>query len=239
MSRDLHLTSPHMGGDDVLAVQQRLLALGYRPGECDGVFGPATAGAVAAFQRTQGLRGDGWVGEVTRGALQSSEARPAQRRVVYRVQTDGTTVEEAAPGERALAEAVRHVGAADGRQFGEWFGVDGVPWSSIFVSYCFGVGAHHTLGRDYKGAGSYLNGFTYAPALEAWLHGAGLWFGAAEPQSGDIAVIAGADGSAERAGIVEAVAADGSFTVIQGDAPGVQRTQHTLADVRGFGRIEE
>jgi hypothetical protein len=252
MSRDLHLTSPFLSGDDVLAVERRLLALGFRPGDCDGVFGPATAGAVAAFQRAQGLKADGWVGQVTRGALESDSAQPAARRVKRKVQTDGTVTEEGSAGERALAEALRQLGAVEQpagskrQQFGEWFGVDGVPWSAIFVSYCFGVGARLTLGKEYRGAGAYLNGFTYVPAVEAWLHAAGYWIGRAEPQPGDIAVYAGSGERPEHIGIVETVGADGTFTAIEGDttaegtaAGGVQRRQHTLAEVSGFGRIEE
>jgi hypothetical protein len=46
------------------------------------------------------------------------------------------------PGRRALAEALRHVGVRESppgsnrTMFGRWFGVDGVPWCAIFVSYC-------------------------------------------------------------------------------------------------------
>ena len=252
MSRDLHLTSPCLSGPDVLTVQQRLLALGFRPGDRDGEFGPATAAAVAAFQRAQGLKADGWVGQVTRGALESSDAQPATRRIKRKVLPDGTVTEEGTPGERALAEALRHLGATEqpagsgGQTFCAWFGVDNVPWSAIFVSYCFGVGARLTLGKTYKGAGAYLNGFTYVPAVKAWLNASGFWLGLAEPQAGDIVIFANAGGLPEHIGIVEAVAADGSFTAIEGDTPadgasaqGVQRRKRTMAEAAGFGRVEE
>ncbi|HEY1012773.1 MAG TPA: peptidoglycan-binding domain-containing protein, partial [Herpetosiphonaceae bacterium] len=53
-------------GDDVLAVQQRLLQLGYsQVGEADGIFGPATEAAVKDFQEQNGLVADGVVGEQT------------------------------------------------------------------------------------------------------------------------------------------------------------------------------
>jgi len=57
-------------GDDVVALQQRLLDLGFDPGRCDGIFGARTAGALREFQRNVGLAADGIVGPTTLGALQ-------------------------------------------------------------------------------------------------------------------------------------------------------------------------
>jgi N-acetylmuramoyl-L-alanine amidase len=56
-------------GDDVAALQERLTELGFDPGRADGVFGPLTAGALAAFQREYGLRPDGVCGPATLRAL--------------------------------------------------------------------------------------------------------------------------------------------------------------------------
>lgn len=49
-------------GDDVKDVQDRLVELGYRPGDPDGNFGAHTASAVLAFQKREGLTRDGIVG---------------------------------------------------------------------------------------------------------------------------------------------------------------------------------
>jgi N-acetylmuramoyl-L-alanine amidase len=54
-----------MIGDDVATLQQRLLDMGFNPGRCDGIFGPATEAALKEFQRNVGLRADGAVGPGT------------------------------------------------------------------------------------------------------------------------------------------------------------------------------
>jgi len=65
----VQLTSPYTRGPDVEAIQKALLAAGINPGPVDGVFGNATATAVAAFQAQMGLLVDGVVGPETRKAL--------------------------------------------------------------------------------------------------------------------------------------------------------------------------
>jgi N-acetylmuramoyl-L-alanine amidase len=58
-----------MVGDDVATLQQRLLDMGFDPGRCDGIFGPATEAALKEFQRNVGLRADGTMGPGTLKAL--------------------------------------------------------------------------------------------------------------------------------------------------------------------------
>lgn len=70
--RLLFLTHPLMQGDDVKAVQQKLIERDFdlRPGGADGFFGEATANAVMQFQEREDLDPiDGIVGERTRKAL--------------------------------------------------------------------------------------------------------------------------------------------------------------------------
>jgi membrane-bound lytic murein transglycosylase B len=54
---------------ELAGIQRRLAELGYRPGEADGILGPATRGALRAFQRDRGLIPDGYPDEQTRNAL--------------------------------------------------------------------------------------------------------------------------------------------------------------------------
>jgi N-acetylmuramoyl-L-alanine amidase len=70
------LTDP-MVGDDVHALQERLLEMGYDTGRVDGVFGGRTSAALSAFQREVGVPADGTFGPATMRAL-----RQLGRRVV-------------------------------------------------------------------------------------------------------------------------------------------------------------
>ena len=56
-------------GEQVRQVQQKLIQYGYMDGTADGVFGPKTYDAVVWFQRKNGLKADGVVGQATAAAL--------------------------------------------------------------------------------------------------------------------------------------------------------------------------
>lgn len=77
--RVLTVQEPLLSGADVLAVQERLLALGYvELGLADGVYGPQTANAVRRFQLINALAVDGVVGPLTRQQLFGQRAYPYQ-----------------------------------------------------------------------------------------------------------------------------------------------------------------
>jgi N-acetylmuramoyl-L-alanine amidase len=57
-------------GDDVAALQQRLLDLGFDCGRVDGILGRQTAQAVGEFQRNVGIDADGICGPVTYAAFE-------------------------------------------------------------------------------------------------------------------------------------------------------------------------
>ena len=70
--RLLFLTTPLMEGDDVKAVQKKLIGRGFDLGKngADGLFGQATVNAVLKFQDQEDLEPvDGIVGDKTREAL--------------------------------------------------------------------------------------------------------------------------------------------------------------------------
>jgi N-acetylmuramoyl-L-alanine amidase len=61
-------TRPYVG-DDVAALQERLLELGFDAGRADGVFGERTAAALRSLQREYGMVPDGTCGPSTLRAL--------------------------------------------------------------------------------------------------------------------------------------------------------------------------
>lgn len=68
---------PGDSGPAVLALQQRLTALGYWLGNVDGRYGTSTQHAVTALQKAAGLARDGIAGPATLAALQrASRLRP-------------------------------------------------------------------------------------------------------------------------------------------------------------------
>ncbi len=245
MSDDLHLTSPLMHGPEVEKVQKKLAALGFDPGPIDGEYGAATTAAVRAFQKAGQIEVDGIVGPETRAALSAKKTASIVRDLAQ-ARTARSTA-----GQLALAEAIKHLGEKEQPQnsnrteFGKWFGVDGVPWCNIFVSYCFKEGAKEAIGTGFTAPGVYANGITYVPTTEAWLRGTGQWVGKATPQPGDIAIFNWDGGVPDHIGIVERYLGDGRFTAIEGntavgnDSNGgeVMRRERTLKQVDGFGRL--
>ena len=64
-----HSVPDALVGEDVRALQERLLEMGFDPGRADSIYGARTARAVAQFQREVGLTSDGSCGPQTMKAL--------------------------------------------------------------------------------------------------------------------------------------------------------------------------
>ncbi|MEH2200933.1 peptidoglycan-binding domain-containing protein [Nostoc sp.] len=64
--------APGSRGQAVRDVQSALQRLGFYKGAIDGIYGPRTSTAVATFQRSHRIVGDGRVGALTWAALQSN-----------------------------------------------------------------------------------------------------------------------------------------------------------------------
>ncbi|SHE88309.1 Lipoprotein-anchoring transpeptidase ErfK/SrfK [Desulfofundulus australicus DSM 11792] len=73
----LRIGAPSRASEDVYHLQQLLNRLGYYHGPVDGIYGPATAGAVKLFQIDRHLLPDGVVGPATWNAIGQTATRPA------------------------------------------------------------------------------------------------------------------------------------------------------------------
>ena len=73
------LLQPGDEGPLVQQVQERLKQGGYDPGPIDSQYGPAVQAAVRAFQRVNGLVGDGLVGPLTMAAFDNPAKVEAMR----------------------------------------------------------------------------------------------------------------------------------------------------------------
>lgn len=67
--RDLKLESPYLRGTDVLALQEKLISLGYELGNADGVYGQKTDAVVRNFQNRAKSMTDGVCDEAMRKLL--------------------------------------------------------------------------------------------------------------------------------------------------------------------------
>ena len=107
-------------GLEVRKLQGRLAELGYYAGGVDGLYGSTTTGAVKAFQRANGLSGDGQAGTQTQTKLYSSSAKYAANPVTTanpdatRTLTVGMTGNDVYALQERLIELNYLSGVADG-----------------------------------------------------------------------------------------------------------------------------
>jgi N-acetylmuramoyl-L-alanine amidase len=114
-----YMVSQPITGDDVFALQERLLELGYDAGRADGSFGPQTEIALRNFQRDYGLLVDGICGPATvRAFKQLSPMAKGGRPVFLREQE---RLHQAGPllrGKRIVIDP-GHGGPDRGRTYGD------------------------------------------------------------------------------------------------------------------------
>ena len=110
-----HLAGNPMAGDDVFALQRRLLELGFKVGRVDGYFGSKTAEGLRDFQRNVGIPADGTCGPVTLKTLSQlapmvSGGAPNAMRAEARIRDAGPqlggkiVVVDPSPGQHLPAE---------------------------------------------------------------------------------------------------------------------------------------
>lgn len=111
--------------------------------------------------------------------------------------------------------------------FGEWYGMNGVPWCAEFVSYCT-----YTSGTPCPATTP--KGFAYCPSGIDWFKAQKRWF--ASPEVGDLVFYDwNGDGVSDHVGIVEALQ-DGGVTAIEGNENNAVTRIQRFAAIMGYGR---
>ena len=143
----IQLTSPTERSDRVKEAQQVLAGANvfkqdFLPGSVDGEWGPISAGAVEQAKYYLGYLAkgiDGSFGQQLYDYLSGAEKLPptfAKRRK-QRLKELATGGAKAKAVEQALADAAKGVveTPVNLTPFGEWYGMNGVAWCCIYVSY--------------------------------------------------------------------------------------------------------
>lgn len=244
VARLLYLTSPHLHGADVHAVQLELRRHGHSPGPIDGRYGASTAAAVRAFQKMDGLKADGVVGPKTAALLSAYEkkaprAAPLPGREPPGLEAlawmrDRLGLKESPPGSNrsAITTEFRLVG----------------PWCMMAVSLAFKHGANLILGDQTPAPWAFWpdRGFAYVPAFEAWAKTRGYWRGVAKPAAGDVVCFDwDGDRVPDHVGIIERYRGGGQFDALEGntalgnDSNGgeLMRRRRYVSQVAGFARV--
>ena len=108
-----------MTGNDVYALQQRLISLRYLDGVADGVFGMETQEALTAFQRANNLTADGETGAATwkklNGSARAASATPTPVPAATATLREGDSGENVYLLQARLFELGYYTGRVDGR----------------------------------------------------------------------------------------------------------------------------
>ncbi|MDI9521115.1 MAG: peptidoglycan-binding protein [Bacillota bacterium] len=139
-------------GDQVRAVQQRLISLAYLSGAADGIYGPRTALAVSEFQAKNKLAADGIAGKMTIAALNSANAI-AKNVTVQAAPAPAPTQPAYTPTQTFVAPKASEV------RYANWYSEIRPMASSLrnVIIYDFISGAHYnfrffSLGKHADGA---------------------------------------------------------------------------------------
>ncbi len=123
-------------GESVREAQNLLIKAGYSVGSsgADGKFGTGTENAVKKFQKAKGLGVDGIIGSATWGALRGSSGGS----IVHVSGGPGVLkFIKVAEAQEFHERIVTSDGEGDNiNPYGAWYGLNGVPWCAIFVSWC-------------------------------------------------------------------------------------------------------
>ncbi|MBT8212503.1 MAG: peptidoglycan-binding protein [Acidimicrobiia bacterium] len=103
-------------GEEVMALQKSLAAMGLNPGPADGIFGPKTEAAVKAFQEKAGLAADGIAGPNTMAAFAEAKGGGAKEAIADRAEEAKAAVEDVSSKARSGTDSLRDKFAKFGRK---------------------------------------------------------------------------------------------------------------------------
>ena len=104
-------------GNEVRAMQARLVALGYLT-SADGIYGISTYNAVVAFQKKNGLTADGVAGAMTLNRLNSDNAISASGTLLI---GNNTSVQQPATSNTSTSSSVFTAPSASQVQYANWY----------------------------------------------------------------------------------------------------------------------
>jgi len=113
--------------------------------------------------------------------------------------------------------------------YGVWYGLDGVPWCGIFLSWCFYMAGLPLPASNPKG-------FAYTPSGAAWFQSRGKW--SHTPKPGYVVFFDWPDDGVNRishVGLVESVKADGMIVTIEGNTNNMVMRHNRQIGMVGYG----
>ncbi|MGL5616440.1 MAG: peptidoglycan-binding protein [Sarcina sp.] len=212
-------------GSEVKRLQEALIKKGYSVGPygADGDFGQGTHDAVVKFQKANGLYPDGVVGPATWSALNGfNDWNPG---------VGGTIGVKKFLNVAKSQLGVREI-PINITPYGAWYGMNGVAWCAIFVSWC----------ANQAGImGSSVPKFHWCADGVNWFKARGRYMvrGAGTPESGDVIFFYNSKEGFYHVGIVNYVS-NGRVYTIEGNTStdDVAERSYGLSETRihGYGR---
>jgi peptidoglycan hydrolase-like protein with peptidoglycan-binding domain len=240
-ARLLHLASPLMTGPDVKALQKLLNAGGFGKGlDEDGEYGPMTAQAVYRAKFWLGVpRPDQLAGGKFTDYLTGAMKPTAEMRAL--VAKRKKAAKDASFRKDAVKLAKSKIGTVETpvniQEFGQWYGMNGVPWCAIFVTWCFANSGSKSFARRSRWA--------YVPYVLNEAHAArnGLTV-ARTPEAGDLVLFDwDSDGVCDHIGIVEKpsplVTIEGNTSSTNNSNGGevMRRSDRSSSDIAAFVHV--
>jgi hypothetical protein len=232
--------------DAQTSLKTNVFKTNFQPGQIDGVFGEQTARATkrAKYWLGYALKDiTGKYGPLLDSYLEGRQKLPLAKRVRrnQRVKAGASTPIR----QKALNQAKPHIGykenppGSNRNKFGDWYGMDGVPWCAEFVTWCYEQVGSKAFARGHR--------YAYVPFVVAdGRRGINYLAITHQPKPGDLVCFDwDNDGVADHIGMVLEMGTKGRFTTVEGntavgnDSNGgeVMQRDRNVRDVQAFVHV--